>query len=129
MAAAVSDYRPDTVAPGKIKRTDQATLTIDLIANPDILAGLGNVKAPGQVLAGFALESDGNEELAREKMNRKKCDLMVFNRVEASLGTDTTEMVILDSRGGCRRTGSVGKEIAARELFACILDGTGTVHG
>lgn len=129
MAAAVSDYRPRTIASGKIKRADQATLTLDLIANPDILAGLGSVKQPHQVLAGFALESDGNEELAREKMGRKQCDLMVFNRVEASLGTDTTEMVILDCRGGCRRTGFVSKETAARELFACIIDRSGTVNG
>ena len=121
MAAAVSDYRPAGVAPEKLRRDDTAAMTVSLVANSDILAGLGRVKKK-QFLVGFALESDADHGRAREKMERKNCDLMVFNRVSDALGTDTTEMVILGRDGASFTVKRTGKEEAARALLVRIAE-------
>lgn len=81
-AAAVADYRPATAAEQKIKKdgTD-SNLTLELVANPDILAELGRKKKPGQVLVGFAAETEHLIQHATEKMRRKKVDMFVANDV------------------------------------------------
>ncbi|MBN1574916.1 MAG: bifunctional phosphopantothenoylcysteine decarboxylase/phosphopantothenate--cysteine ligase CoaBC [Chitinispirillaceae bacterium] len=124
MAAAVSDYRPAKAAPHKLHHDRQATLSIDLAANRDILAGLGVVKKQ-QILVGFALESNDDEARVREKIARKQCDLMVFNRVDTALGTDTTEIAIYGRNGEIQHCGPVSKEAAARELLLRIIELSG----
>ncbi|MDI6813753.1 MAG: bifunctional phosphopantothenoylcysteine decarboxylase/phosphopantothenate--cysteine ligase CoaBC [Desulfitobacteriaceae bacterium] len=81
-AAAVADYRPATAADHKIKKdgTD-SNLTLELVPNPDILAELGRKKKPGQVLVGFAAETEHLIQHATEKMRRKKVDMFVANDV------------------------------------------------
>ena len=83
MAAAVADYRPAECLDTKRKRT--ATLTVQLVANPDVLAELVTARAPGQLVVGFAAETgdaDGTVlEHARAKLARKGCDLLVVNEV------------------------------------------------
>jgi len=116
MAAAVSDYRPTTVAPDKIHRDTTGTLTIECTPNSDIIASLGSRKKK-QVLVGFALESSDNEIRARDKMVRKKCDLMVFNLVNTSLGTDDTAITIYSTNDAPRKSGSVSKPAAARLIL------------
>lgn len=120
MAAAVSDYRPVTVATDKIHRDTTGTLTIACTPNSDILASLGNSKKQ-QVLVGFALESSDNEARAREKMARKKCDLMVFNLVNTSLGTNDTAITIYSTSGTPCRSGSVTKTAAAKLILECAV--------
>lgn len=121
MAAAVSDYRTETTAPQKIRREQQKQLSVDLIANGDILEGLGKCKT-GQMLVGFALEESDDIERAREKMTRKGCDLMVLNSIGKALGKDTTEVTLIDSGGGCIHTGRVDKESAAMAILNRIVE-------
>jgi len=97
MAAAVADYRPAAVAEQKIGRN--AGLTLDLVANPDIAASLASCKSSRQVLCCFSLETDGGEERAREKMVKKGCDLMVYNRADDSLGRSDNTIAILTDTG------------------------------
>ena len=106
MAAAVADYRPLSVQPGKIKKDEVGdTLTLELVKNPDILAGLTASRRPGQVIIGFAAETEPNPEallaLARTKLARKGCDFLVVNRVGWSEGfaTDGNAITVLDRSG------------------------------
>lgn len=94
MAAAVADYRPDTVAQSKIKKETQGdVLDLRLIRNPDILAELSKHKSDGQVIIGFAAETEPDEtkllELGRVKIARKGADYLVVNRVGWSEGFST----------------------------------------
>lgn len=79
MSAAVADYRPETVAAAKLKKTAD-TLSIHLVKNPDILAELGAHRSASRpMLVGFAVETNDLIAYAREKLARKRCDLIVAN--------------------------------------------------
>lgn len=96
-AAAVADYRPETVAQGKIKKKDDK-MSISLVRNPDIAATLGHRKRKDQVLIGFALETDMEVEHAREKLTSKNLDAIVLNSLRdegAGFGSDTNKVSIL----------------------------------
>lgn len=82
MAAAVADFRPKVAVDNKIKKHDGVP-EIVLEPTPDILAGLGERKPPGQVLVGFAAETDDLESNARRKLAAKRLDLIVANDVSA----------------------------------------------
>jgi phosphopantothenoylcysteine decarboxylase/phosphopantothenate--cysteine ligase len=106
MAAAVADYRPASVAHSKIKKETQGdTLELTLVKNPDILVGLSAARRPGQVIVGFAAETepdaDALVELGRAKALRKGVDLLVLNRVGWAEGfaTEQNSIVILDAHG------------------------------
>jgi len=106
MAAAVADYRPAEVRPEKIKKDDTGdTLMLTLVRNPDILAGLAAAKKPGQVVIGFAAETETDPDrfllLGREKVARKGCDYLVLNRVGWTEGfaSERNEVRVLDGRG------------------------------
>ncbi len=101
LSAAVADYRPATEAAEKIKRTT-AGMTIELEANPDIAASLGAQKSKGQLLVGFALETNNGEEHARAKLNKKNLDFIVLNSLEdkgAGFSCDTNKVTIIDREG------------------------------
>lgn len=102
MAAAVSDWRPAKTSLKKIKRTNGRTdeRTLLLKETPDILAELGRKKRPGQILVGFALETESLEKNAREKLARKKCDWIVANTASA-IGSKSSRAILL-SRDGRR---------------------------
>lgn len=106
MAAAVADFRPATVAAGKIKKTDDgAGLRLDLERTPDILAGLAARRRPGQRIVGFAAETEPDDDallrIAAAKARRKGVDLLVVNRVGWSegFGTPTNAVMLLDGEG------------------------------
>ncbi len=80
MAAAVADFRPVACAPGKIKKNDGVP-EVRLEPTPDILAGLGASKRPGQILVGFAAETSDLVANAQSKLERKNLDLIVANDV------------------------------------------------
>ena len=82
MAAAVADFRPVAPADHKLKKHDGPPQIV-LEPTPDILAGLGANKPPGQTLVGFAAETDDLEANARSKLERKHLDLIVANDVSA----------------------------------------------
>jgi phosphopantothenoylcysteine decarboxylase/phosphopantothenate--cysteine ligase len=101
MAAAVADFRPVTVAGSKLKKADGVP-EIVLERTPDILAALGVAKPPGQVLVGFAAETDDVRANATAKLTAKRVDLMVANDVTepgAGFEVDTNRVVLLDSAG------------------------------
>ena len=105
MAAAVADFRPKVIANDKIKKSDGAP-EIVLEPTPDILAELGARKR-GQVLVGFAAETENVAANAAAKLTRKHADLMVANDVsdpEAGFEVDTNQAILLDSLGGSYRT-------------------------
>ena len=85
-AAAVADFRPARPAAEKMKKRDSPSLLWEVVPNPDILAGLGRRKQPHQILVGFAAETSEHVRRALEKMQAKRVDLMVANRVEAGRG-------------------------------------------
>ena len=101
MTAAVADFRPVPVSQGKWKKEDGAP-SIVLEPTPDILAGLGAAKRPGQVLVGFAAETSNLVENARGKLTRKNLDIVVANDVSApqvGFGHDTNAVSIVTPEG------------------------------
>jgi phosphopantothenoylcysteine decarboxylase/phosphopantothenate--cysteine ligase len=101
MAAAVADFRPRTVAGSKLKKADGVPELV-LERTPDILAALGAAKPAGQVLVGFAAETDEVCANAAAKLEAKHVDLMVANDVTApgaGFEVDTNRAVLLDSLG------------------------------
>ena len=82
-AAAVGDYRAKNYAERKIKRGDAPEITLELAANSDIAAELGRMKKPGQILVGFAAETDNMAENATAKLDAKQLDLVAANDVSA----------------------------------------------
>lgn len=103
MTAAVADFRPVAPANGKIKKRDGVP-EIVLERTPDILAALGAQKRPGQTLVGFAAETDDLVANAREKLEKKKVDLVVANDVSApgvGFGHSTNAVTILAADGSC----------------------------
>nr|WP_206328032.1 bifunctional phosphopantothenoylcysteine decarboxylase/phosphopantothenate--cysteine ligase CoaBC [Streptomyces sp. S3(2020)] len=103
MAAAVADFRPETYAAGKIKKKDgQEPEPIVLVRNPDILAEISADRArPGQVVVGFAAETDDVLANGRTKLARKGCDLLVVNEVgeRKTFGAEENEAVVLGADG------------------------------
>ncbi|MFE6776057.1 bifunctional phosphopantothenoylcysteine decarboxylase/phosphopantothenate--cysteine ligase CoaBC [Streptomyces sp. NPDC057702] len=103
MAAAVADFRPAVYATGKIKKRDgQEPEPIALVRNPDILAELSAERArPGQVVVGFAAETDDVVANGRAKLARKGCDLLVVNEVgeHKTFGSEENEAVVLGADG------------------------------
>ncbi|MFD3444830.1 bifunctional phosphopantothenoylcysteine decarboxylase/phosphopantothenate synthase [Microbacteriaceae bacterium 4G12] len=106
MAAAVADYRPAAVAEQKIKKeTVGDRLTLELVRNPDILAGIAAERRDGQVVVGFAAETAADEDelvrVGRAKLERKGCDYLVLNRVGWALGFAAEDnAVVVVQRGG-----------------------------
>jgi phosphopantothenoylcysteine decarboxylase/phosphopantothenate--cysteine ligase len=124
MAAAVADYRPETVAAGKIKKEAQGdVLDLRLVKNPDILRELTAARRDGQTIIGFAAETEADPgkllELGRAKAARKGVDLLVVNRVgwAEGFGTERNEVVVVTG-GGDRVTEASGSksEVAHRIL-------------
>jgi phosphopantothenoylcysteine decarboxylase/phosphopantothenate--cysteine ligase len=104
MTAAVADYRPQKEAKQKLKRGELGKkTTVELVANPDLLAELGAKRKGGApVLVGFAAETENLIDNAREKLRAKKCDLVVANNVgEANAGfaVDTNHVHLVDAKG------------------------------
>jgi phosphopantothenoylcysteine decarboxylase / phosphopantothenate---cysteine ligase len=124
MAAAVADFRPKAVEPGKLKK-DAGVPEIVLEPTPDILAALGASKRPGQTLVGFAAETSDVVTNAAEKLRRKNLDLIVANDVSAphvGFQHDTNEVMIL-RRGGLPRTVALtDKRSVARAILECVAE-------
>ncbi len=97
LAAAVADYRAAEAATQKIKRKGE-NLTIELVQNPDIAATLGKQKRDGQILVGFALETNDEEVNARGKLEKKNFDLIVLNSLNdpgAGFDTNTNKITVI----------------------------------
>ena len=119
-AAAVADYRVKNVADHKIKKNDEE-LTLVLEKNPDILKELGQKKQKGQVLVGFAAETQNIENNALAKMERKNLDFIAANDVGArdrGFAGDNNAVTLYRRDGQKRQSGLVSKA----ELADWLLD-------
>jgi phosphopantothenoylcysteine decarboxylase / phosphopantothenate---cysteine ligase len=112
--SAVGDFRPAKITRGKIKKMD--SLNLSLIGNPDILLELGKRKK-GQVLVGFAAESDDLLLNARKKLKAKNLDLIVANKVEDGFAKDTNKVTLLWAKGGRKDLPVLTKEKVAKEIL------------
>ncbi|MEU7297814.1 bifunctional phosphopantothenoylcysteine decarboxylase/phosphopantothenate--cysteine ligase CoaBC [Streptomyces exfoliatus] len=125
MAAAVADFRPAVYAAGKIKKKDDGGApTVELVRNPDILAELAAERAlPGQVVVGFAAETDDVLVNGREKLRRKGCDLLVVNEVgeRKTFGSEENEAVVLASDGAETPVPYGPKEALAETVWDLVL--------
>ena len=116
-AAAPCDYRPTHVESDKIAKTGQPLL-LHLVETGDIVACLGATKGHRWVV-GFALETDDHRLRAMAKLQRKCCDLMVSNGVEALQATDS-QVEILDPAGTVLAQAAGSKELVAQRILATI---------
>ena len=123
MSAAVADYAPAEKASEKIKKKD-TSLTIELHKTKDILKNLGDRKTEKQVLVGFALETNNEQENAREKLVKKNADLIVLNSLNdpgAGFGHDTNKITIFDRNGGELHFDTKSKNEVAKDIVDSII--------
>ena len=104
LCAAVADYRPEQVAEQKIKRENPQASTLDLhlVANPDIAAQLGRMKREGQLLIGFALETNDEQANAQKKLEKKNLDFIVLNSLQnkgTCFRSDENQISIINRNG------------------------------
>lgn len=122
LAAAVADYRPKHVSENKIKKQDH-DLTLELTKTTDIAAALGRQKRPGQILVGFALETNDEERNARLKLEKKNFDFIVLNSLQdagAGFGHDTNKIAVLHRDGSKIQFTLKSKTAAAVDIVAEI---------
>ena len=137
MAAAVADFRPKAVADEKLKKRDGVPEVV-LEPTTDVLALVGERKQPGQLLVGFAAETDHVEQHAAEKMAGKRVDMMVANDVsapDAGFEVDTNRAVLLYSSGSREETPLLDKgdlaDLLLDRIAAVLADdptGANTPH-
>ncbi|MDW8392924.1 MAG: bifunctional phosphopantothenoylcysteine decarboxylase/phosphopantothenate--cysteine ligase CoaBC [Chitinophagales bacterium] len=124
MAAAVADFTPHQPSAQKIKKGVQKELSITLQPTADILSELGKQKKNGQVLVGFALETENELANARQKLEEKNLDGIVLNSLNepgAGFGHDTNRITILDREGHAHAFPLKSKREAADDIVTFIL--------
>ncbi|KNB49874.1 bifunctional phosphopantothenoylcysteine decarboxylase/phosphopantothenate--cysteine ligase CoaBC [Streptomyces caatingaensis] len=126
MAAAVADFRPARYATGKIKKKDgEEPAPVELVRNPDVLAELSAGRArPGQVVVGFAAETDDVLANGRAKLARKGCDLLVVNEVgeRRTFGSTENEAVVLGADGSATEVPHGPKEALADTVWDLVAE-------
>jgi phosphopantothenoylcysteine decarboxylase/phosphopantothenate--cysteine ligase len=121
--AAVADYRAEDPAAGKIKKTDEA-MTLTLVRNPDILAGVAALPAP-PFTVGFAAETDDPEGYGRRKLEAKRLSMIAANRVGGGRGgfeSDENALICLWPGGGRRELPLMSKPALATALADLIAE-------
>jgi phosphopantothenoylcysteine decarboxylase/phosphopantothenate--cysteine ligase len=122
MAAAVSDFKPASYSAQKTKKSDH-TESLDLVHTPDSLAWLGQHKNKGQILIGFAMETENLIDGARSKMKKKNLDWICANSIAedgSGFGSDTNTIHLIGSES--KETYSGSKQDVAREILKSIFD-------
>ena len=121
-AAAVADYRPKSIAPEKIKKSDGEAV-IELERTADILKELGKRKKKGQVLCGFSMETENLCENSRKKLKSKNADIIAANSLRtegAGFGTETNVLTLITADKEIQLE-KMSKDEAAHRLIDCIL--------
>jgi len=101
-AAAPADYRVSNISPQKIKKQAGRSVTLEFVENPDVAQAVGERKRTGQILIGFAAETENLLENAREKMKKKRFDMVVANDITqegAGFGVDTNVATVIMTGG------------------------------
>lgn len=125
-SAAVADYRPAESKASKIKK--KAGLTLDPIVleeNPDILKTCGNRKVAGQVLVGFALETENEATNALQKLRDKRANMIILNSLKdegAGFGVDTNKITIFEEGGGQTELPLLSKKETAIQIVHAIIN-------
>lgn len=122
-AAAVADYRPDTVATEKIKKKD-GDMSISLERTDDILASLGANKSDKLFLCGFSMETENLIENSRKKLDKKNLDMIVCNNLKtagAGFGTDTNVVTFI-TKSDIKELPIMSKEEVAYKLLDEIMN-------
>jgi phosphopantothenoylcysteine decarboxylase/phosphopantothenate--cysteine ligase len=130
MAAAVADFRPAQTATRKLKK-DAGTPVVELVPTNDILAGLGARKRPGQILVGFAAETDDVVANATAKLVRKNLDFVVANDVAApgaGFEHDTNAVTIVAAGGAVLNVPVADKRVIADAVLDAIVAALATTH-
>ncbi len=125
MTAAVADYAPAETFDHKIKRESDGIAGISLVKNPDIAATLGSLKRDGQLLVGFALETDNELDNAADKLHRKHLDMIVLNSLRvlgAGFRTDTNQVSICYPDGSRKDYPLKPKTEVAADILDAIED-------
>ena len=124
-SAAVADFRPVTVVDQKVKRADTGdSLTVLLVANPDVAAGTLSLRKPGSVAIGFALETNDLIKNARKKLEPKGLDLIVANDATeegAGFEVGTNRVTFLSRDGAPEELPLMSKEAVAEELIERVM--------
>lgn len=124
MSAAVADFTPKNVARQKIKKGNEHQVTIELVKTTDILATLGQQKRKGQVLVGFALETDDGRASAEDKLRKKNLDFIVLNSTRdkgAGFAGDSNKITIIDRDNSVDEFALKPKVEVARDICARIV--------
>ena len=122
MAAAVSDYRPENIAEHKIKKSDD-TIEMTFVKNPDILAYLGQCKTKKQIICGFAMETQDLDKNAKEKLEKKNCDMLIANNLfvsGAGFQTDTN-IVSLLTKDSIEHLPKLSKEEIGQKILETMM--------
>lgn len=123
LAAAVADYKPVVVADQKIKKNGEH-LTLELTKTTDIAASLGKRKSNGQIIVGFALETEQEQANALKKLETKNFDLIVLNSLNdsgAGFGHDTNKITIIDRNQEVKRFELKDKKAVAKDIVNAIV--------
>ncbi len=124
-AAAVGDFRAKEIAPRKIKREGKDVITLELLQNHDIAAEVGKMKRNGQVLIGFAAETDNVAENARAKIARKNLDYILANDVSAegsgfASDTNTVTLIPRDNDKAVQKFAGLKEDIAS-DIWSVVI--------
>jgi len=122
MAAAVADFRPVSRSKTKIKKSDEDPPPVALTRTTDVLAELGARRRDGQVIVGFAAETDEVLTRGRDKLRRKGCDLLVVNQVGERLGfeVETNSATVLGADGSETVIDTTTKELLAHAVWDLV---------
>ena len=124
MSAAVADYTPVSMSPQKIKKSEDV-FTIDLKRTKDILQQLGAIKKEGQLLVGFALETNNEREFALKKLSDKNADIIILNSLNdagAGFGKITNKVTIFDKKGNEYQFDTKLKTAVASDIVNTIIN-------
>jgi phosphopantothenoylcysteine decarboxylase/phosphopantothenate--cysteine ligase len=120
MAAAVADFRPETISQQKVKKTaGQEYLDLRLVRTPDILA---SIDRPNLLKIGFAAETENHIENAAQKLTAKGLSMIVANDAESTIGAPTSTATIVTAEGGVTSLPTMSKENLAAEIIGLISD-------
>ncbi len=115
MSAAVSDWRPKTMSPRKLK--NKRKWTLELVPNPDILSEVARIKKPGQVLIGFALETENLVENARNKRRAKGLDLIIADTPGFFVPGSSSSAAFIYKDGFTEKFENISKEEVAKKIM------------
>lgn len=121
MAAAVADYRPATVAEHKIKKSE-VERTIALVRTIDILSQVAERRRADQVIVGFAAETEDLMLHARDKLHRKKLDLIVANDARQAMGAAVSQVVLISADGSVEELPLLPKEEVANRILDRVMN-------